>query len=619
MTTQTSTTLQSPIPLQGFDSIKADLLSYLQSQPQFSGYNFAGSNFQVLINLLAYNTYQNILYNNLSVNEMFLDSASKRDSIVSRANELGYLPISTTSARATINMHVNPGVPGSPSTITLPAFSQFTASINGVTYNFYTLQAYVAPVNSDGSYDFQSVVLVEGKPLSNSYNFTGNSSTQLPMMVANPGADLGTLGVNVYPSVGSVSYTVYSPVDDLTAIDSTTPIYFVKESRNQLYEVQFGQNGFGLTPPAGAVVQLSYLVSSADAANGASTFNYTAGTFSGATVVLNTISAASGGAPIESIDSIRFNAPRAYAAQNRAVNVDDYKVLVKQLLPSAQAINVWGGEDNIPPQYGQVFICVKPTGATSLSSTESTLLSAQIKQKGMVTATPNLVLPDQLQINIRSTVFYNPLLTSQTPNQLQALVQQTIQNWQQNISQFESLFRYSNLSTAIDETDVSIQSNDTSVTLTRIYNPQYIYYGTPSTYSFVLGNPIEYTGQPEEAVVSSGFTISGDTVNTYYIDDDGVGNLRLFYYDASQNKVISNPKVGTVDYNLGSITIPSLNITSVVGGVFSFDIRPQSYDVFAYQTQLLSIATVTVDVVIDPVATNTVPAGGTYPFANIRS
>lgn len=621
MTTQLSTTLQSPIPLTGFDSIKADLLTYLQSLPQFTDYNFAGSNLQVIVNLLAYNTYYNVLYHNLSINEMFLDSASKRDSVVSRAAELGYLPPSTTSARATINMHVNPGASGSPAQAVLPAFSQFSTSINGTTYNFYTLQSYVAPINTDGSYDFTGVTIVEGTPVSNTYTFTGNSSTQIPIVVANQNCDVSTLSVNVYASAGSNTYTVYNSIKDLTTVTSTTPVYFVKEIRNQLYEVGFGQDGFGMTPPANSIVKLTYLVSNGTAPNGGYGFSFVANQFLGATVVVTTSSNAAGGAPISSLDTIRFNAPPYHAAQNRAVVAQDYIQFAYEYFPSAQSINAWGGEDNVPPQYGQVFICVKPTGSSILTSAQSSLLVSQLKNKAVTTIIPKIVPPDQLLINITSDVYYNELLTNNTPNFLESAVTGTIANFGSTVLKFGSMFRYSNLTTAIDQTDPSILGNTTSVTLTRVYNNLYIYFGTTSSYSFVLGNPIEYTGNPEEAVLTTGFMITGDTVNTYYIDDDGVGNLRLFYYDINQNKIITNSTIGTVDYTLGTITIPSLNLSSLVNGQWNFNIKPQSYDVFSYQTQILSInqAAINVNMIVDPVSAGKSVGSSGYPFSSIRS
>jgi len=621
MTTQLSTTLQSPIPLTGFDSIKADLIAYLQSLPQFTDYNFAGSNLQVIINLLAYNTYYNILYHNLSINEMFLDSASKRDSVVSRASELGYLPPSTTSAVAMVNLHVNPGASGSPAQAVLPAFSQFSTSINGTTYNFYTLQSYVAPVNTDGSYDFNNVTIVEGTPVKNTYTFTGNTSTQIPIVIANQNSDVSTLSVNVYASAGSDTYTVYNSINDLTSVTSTTPVYFIKEIRNQLYEVSFGQGGFGMTPPANSIVQLTYLVSSGPAANGAYGFAFVPNQFLGATVVVTTTSNAAGGAPLSSLDTIRFNAPRQYAAQNRAVIAEDYIQFAYQYFPSAQSINAWGGEDNVPPQYGQVFICVQPTGAALLTSAQSSLLVSQLKNKAVTTIIPKIVPPDQLLINITSDVYYNPLLTNNTPNFLQASVTSTISNFGSTILKFGSMFRYSNLLTAIDQTDPSILGNTTSITLTRVYNNLYIYFGTTSSYSFVLGNPIEYTGNPEEAILTTGFMIAGDTVNTYYIDDDGVGNLRLFYYDINQNKTITNTAIGTVDYSFGQISIPSLNLSSVVGGQWSFNIKPQSYDVYSYQSQILSInqSAINVNVIVDPTSTGQLVSSTGYPFSSIRS
>lgn len=570
-----------------FQTIKDSLITYLQGQSQFSGYNFAGSNLNIIIDMLAYNTYSNLLYKNIALNEQFLQTAQLRNTIIQRCNELGYLPISAKSAVAYVNIHVTNTVTGNPSTLTIPPLTPFNTTVDGTPFTFYTLVSTTTNVNSDGTYDFTDIPIYEGVPLTKQYVNDGTTKFIIP----NAGCDVSSIAVSVQNSAVDSTTSIFTSFNDLSTIDNTTPVFFVRESSDQTYEVYFGQNGFGVGLAPNNIIHIFYMVSSAAAANGAASFTMQ-GTLNGGQVSIITSSPASGGSDVESIDSIRFNAPLQFMAQNRAVTAPDYSVLIKNVYPAATSISVWGGEDNIPPKYGNVFACIVP----KLTSNEKKYIISSVANKSMLTNTLNIVDPDVINLIIETSVHYNTLKTSKTPSTLQTLIENTINNYATTyLGNFSSIFRYTQFTTMVDNTDPAILNNNTIVSLRRVINPSVVYYDSYANYGFTLGNPILYTGQPEESIVSSGFYITGDTNNVYYIDDDGVGNLRLFYYDSANVKVIKNTKIGTVQYSGttqsadGIVSISNLSISQLVNNEFYFNIKLQSYDVTAFQNQIIQI------------------------------
>ena len=334
-----------------FDGIKTNLKNYLAGQSQFTDFDFEGAGISVLLDLLAYNTHYNALYHNMSVNEMFLDSAAKRESVVSIGKMLGYTPKSAICPTATIQL-VASNVSGNPDTLTLPKASTFSSTIDGTAYTFQTTAAITASRASDNTYTFASVGLTEGTMVTNTYTVASNTR----YLVANKNADMTTLSVQVQEDPNNASFLGYTLIDNIVNAGPQSRIFFTKEVEDGLYEVEFGDGAVGFQPPNGATVRINYCVSSLTAANGAKLFTYTGGSLGSATINITTTSAASGGADQESIDSIKFNAPKSFAAQNRAVTADDYKVILPQLYDNVDAISVWGGEENDPPVYGLSLI-----------------------------------------------------------------------------------------------------------------------------------------------------------------------------------------------------------------------------------------------------------------------
>lgn len=600
-----------------FDNIKSNLKDFLRSQSQFTDYDFEGSSMSVLLDVLAYNTHYNALYKNLAINETFLDSASKRSSVVSRAKELGYVPNSATCSTAMVTIGVR-STTSTPSTLTLPAYSMFSTIINGNTYNFYTTENIVATLNTtNNTYTFADVIIREGTPLTFKYIAAAGQSYIIP----NNNVDLSTLKVRVQDSISSGSFTTFLNQENLLTLTATDPIYFVKEIENQYYELEFGNDVIGKALQTGNVVNLEYLVSSLDLPNGAKTFSYQGATLLGGIVTVTTTSVAQNGSALEDIESIRYNAPRAYTTQNRAVTVEDYKSIIYQNYPAAESVAAWGGEDNVPPIYGKVFICVKPTNALLLTASEKNYILREIlKPKNIVSITPELVDATFINLDLDVSVYYNPRLTTRTPEELKLLVNDTITSYDSSsLHKFTGIFRYSQLSRLIDTTEESIINNITTLKLRRDVD---VKYNINSDYNINLANPIYYSGVPENSVLSTGFYVYGNT-NVVYVEDLPVSNstgvLRLFYY--SNNAKVYIKKLGSIDYKTGNITLTNLNITGIVGSALQLIIKPQSNDVVSVRNQLVAInpENVNINIIVDSVAAGDAAGNANYIFTPSRN
>lgn len=596
-----------------FDKIKTNLKTYLRGQEQFSDYDFEGSALSVLLDVLAYNTHYNALYQNMAINEVFLDSATKRNSVISSANQLGYLPHSAICAEAVLNMTVsNTTSAETPAFIVLPKYTPFNTTINETTYTFYTTEEVAAPNNGSGVYSFDNLRIVEGTPLS----FNQVVSPGARFIIPNANADMSTLQVRVQDSVSSTNFVKFTRSDQLLTVAPEDNVYFVKEIDNQLHEITFGDGIFGKALANGNVVHIEYLVSGLEGPNGARVFVYNGSSLYGGTVTLITTTPAFNGSSVESIESIKFNAPKAYSTQNRAVTMKDYISLIHNYFPEARAVSVWGGETNNPPQYGKVFISIVPQTDRLLTRGEREfVLSSIITPRKMLTVTPEIVDPEYIKIELNVSFYYDPKLTSRTSADLTSLVRQSISNYNDaTLTNFESVFKFSQLSRIIDSTEPSITNNITTVKLHREIKPLF---NTSAKYTINLNNPIYNSGVPEESIITNGFYCS-DTTEICYIDDlptenSNIGSLRLFYYGAGAEKIIIK-NIGTIDYDKGIINISSLYVTSIVELVWSMTIKPQSNDVASTQNQFATIDEVMLKVT--PISND--PAK-TYKFTSSRN
>jgi hypothetical protein len=597
-----------------FDAIKSNLKTFLQGQTEFQDYDFEGSGLSVLLDVLAYNTHYNGIYTNLAVNECFLDSASKRASVVSLAKMLGYMPRSASSATATVTATVTSPT-SSPSTVTLPAMQPFTTSIDNVSYTFYNRSAITTALIS-GAYTFTGLVLTEGTPLQYKYTMAPG----VRFIIPNANADLNTLTVSVQQSASSDLYEVYTRADTITEITELSTIYFVKEIDDGLYEISFGNDNLGIALSNGNVVTLDYMVSSLEEPNTASSFTYGGVTLAGSSLSVTATAAASGGASSESIDEIKFNAPKYYAAQNRAVTPDDYKAIILKNFPEAQTISVWGGEDNNPPIYGKTYICIKPKEANKLTNLQKEFITNNIlESRNIVSITPEIVDPEFFNIKVTSFVYYNPRATTKTAAQIETLVKESIMRYNDDdLERFDSVLRYSKLTKIIDETDPAITNNITRI---MIRHPHEVKYNIASQYVLDLINPISQDGGKQgEVFASTGFYIPNSN-ELHFLDDDANGNIRLYYTNTNFEKVIVTPNIGTINYETGSIVVRSLTIRAIDGAFFEWQVKPESYDVVSALNQIVQIdpTLLTVEAIADNTINGDLQAGYNYQFNSIRS
>ena len=597
-----------------FDAIKSNLKTFLQGQTEFQDYDFEGSGLSVLLDVLAYNTHYNGIYTNLAVNECFLDSASKRASVVSLAKMLGYMPRSASCATATVTATVTSPT-SSPSTVTIPAMQPFTTSIDNVSYTFYNRSA-VTTALASGAYTFTGLVLTEGTPLQYKYTMAPG----VRFIIPNANADLNTLTVSVQQTSSSDAYEVYTRADTITEITELSHVYFVKEIDDGLYEISFGNDNLGIALSNGNVVTLDYMVSSLEEPNSASSFTYGGVTLAGSSLSVTATAAASGGASSESIDEIKFNAPKYYAAQNRAVTPDDYKAIILKNFPEAQTISVWGGEDNNPPIYGKTYICIKPKEASKLTNLQKEFIKNNIlDSRNIVSITPEIVDPEFFNIKVTSFVHYNPRATTKTAAQIETLVKESIMRYNdEDLERFDSVLRYSKLTKIIDETDPAIINNITRI---MIRHPHDVKYNIASQYLLDLINPISQDGGKQgEVFASTGFYIPNST-ELHFLDDDANGNIRLYYLNTNFEKVIVTPDMGTINYDTGSIVVRSLTIRAIDGAFFEWQVKPESYDVVSALNQIVQIdpTLLTVEAIADDTINGDMQAGYNYQFNSIRS
>lgn len=591
-----------------FDDIKNSLKDYLRGQTTFQDYDFEGSGMSVLLDVLAYNTHYNALYNNLAINEMFLDSARKRNSVVSIARELGYMPQSAQCASAIVNITCSRSSQTSIQYY-IPVGTPFTTIVDGTTYTFYTQSELLSPATTATTYTFSGVVLIEkSNQFTHNYSFVSSSGYLIP----NQYADLSTLIVTVNGSP-------YTSTSNITEVDSTSKVYWTKELDDNQYEIIFGNGVIGYMPAVGDIISISYAVSSLDVVNGARVFNFSGTPQSGVSYLITTVSPASNGSYPEDIESIRFNAPRSYASQNRAVSANDYKAHIQSNFQEAKSVAVWGGEDNYPPEYGKVFVCVKPKSSDYLTTSQKDyIISDILSNKNVMTVTPTILDPEYINLIVTTTVYYNDLVTTRSADSIKSVVVDAINNYNiTTLQQFDGIFKFSKYSKTVDESEPSIVSNITTLYLKKLVTPKF---NIPATYTINLLNPIYFSGAAEDIITSSGFYVSGST-NVHYLVDDGVGNMMMYYVDNTGTRYIIDSNIGTVDYTKGIIAVNSLNISALEGDYFVFYIKPSSNDVVSTLHQIVQISMddLVVNVINDKSASGDLRAGQNYTFTTSRN
>ena len=602
-----------------FDTVKSNFRNFLSQQSQFTDYNFEGSGMSVLMDLLAYNTHYLAFHANMLANEMFLDSTLTRASAVSHAKSLGYTPSSMKSSNATVNITVS-NVPTSQTSLVMAAGTIFNTTVNDISYQFVTTSDHTA-TSDNGIFQFQDIKIFEGTRVNYTYTVDSNNLEQ-QFIIPSAAVDTSTLVVSVQNSVSDTTSTTYTLNTDYTTLTSTSTRYFIQEIEEGRFEVYFGDGISGRKPADGNIVTLSYVVTNGDDADGASTFvaDSTIGGYSSVSVV--TVSSAAGGGSAETVDSIKFNAPLKFASQSRAVTPDDYKSILPSVYSNIKSVQVWGGEDNDPAVYGQVYISIKPNTGSTLTATTKNQIITSLKAFNVASISPVIVDPVTLLLELTTTVKYNPTVTEKTNSDLRALVETAVSSFNtNNLAKFDSVFRHSNILKTIDDVDPAILSSTVAVKLKRKITPT-LNAATKYTVSFNNAAFHPTNNHSQTVVESSGFFLVGDT-NEQYIDDDGSGTIRTFYLLGGTTKTITNASAGTVNYATGEVVLTSLNITSVenADGTIDITLKPDSNDVIPVRNQVIEIDTVASSTTaeIDTFAEGTATAGVGYTTSSSTS
>ena len=609
-----------------FDNIADNLKNYLKGQDTFKDYNFEGATMSILIDLLAYASHIGAVNTNIAASELFLDSAQIRKNVVSRAKDLGFTPSSekASTAKANIvlrNVRSADGTVPTTSAMIMSRGTQFRTTYEGVKYEFVAASTYTP--TSDGTvFTYNNVELVQGTFAQDQFVYDGQIKNS-KFVVSNQRVDKLRMAVTV--NSGGTSST-YALSTDVSNIDTTTKVYYTQENEEGFIEIYFGDGTLGASLLDGDIITVDYIIVDDIHADGANRFSQVSAINGFTDSTISVLEKASGGAEKESIESIKFKATKFYTSQNRLVTLNDYKAKVQEYYPNADAVAVWGGEDNVPPEYGKVFIALKPNNADYLSETEKTLVKNNLNKLNMLTVRPEIVNADIIKILITTTFKYNPSLTTLTAGELSQLVKNTINQFDtDNLNGFDAIFRHSNLTKTIDEADSAILSNTTNIRLRKKLN------GTVSTnpigYKLSMGNALFNPHSGHNAMAggitsTTGFKIGGDSVNTHYFDDDGKGNLRRYYLSGS-TRIYKDNAAGTIDYSTGLLSINAFILTSTVNADSSIDFTliPSGNDVVAERGNLIDISMDDVKVTgeVDTIASGESSAGVGYTSTSTSS
>ena len=593
-----------------FDTIKDNLKNFLSDQNELRDYNFDGSAMSVLIDLLAYNTHYNAFYLNMVANEMFLDTASLRNSVVSRAKHLGYTPTSVRGAKAYVNLTITPA--NTPATIIIEKDTQFNATVNGISYIFCTSNSTTLNVNANGIYTTANVELAQGIPVTHRY--TANSSDpDQRFTLPNGNTDTSSLTVQIQTSATNTNLYTYTVANDTTTVNSTANVYFLEEDTDNRYRVFFGDDVIGRKLVSGNIVVLKSLIADATAPNGAKTFSPVSTVGGYSNVTTTTTVSASGGANRDSIESIKFNAPRNYQAQNRAVTLNDYIKIVQRDFTDAESVIAWGGEENDPPVYGKVYLAIKPESGLNLSETSKNFIKNTILNKrNVVSVTPEIQDPDYLYLTFNSTVKYDSTKTANTAATIADLVSNTVYNYGvDNLEGFANEFRYSPLIKKVDESETSIESSLSTIKLKRTFSPTL---NVASSYNLKFSNEIFHPQDDYvDSVISTQFSHfdSANTLQTGCSITDANGVLQVYRTSAGERVTVAN-NVGTVTYATGLVALSSFRPISITDGTSNVEVTVglASSDVKPVRDQILLITNNNISVtMIDTAGTGTDTSG----------
>jgi len=579
-----------------FNTIKTDLKAFLKGQSNIRDYDFEGSNINTLIDVLSYNTYKNNFYTNMLANEMFLDTAELRDSVVSHAKELNYVPQSYHSAKAVIDLKLTPTV--DVTSISVPKWTSFTSSINGATKTFSTQDDVIVKpsTNSTGStvYETDNIPLYEGKIIDENTQITSSAVNTHVVSISNKEVDTRHITVTVRESNTSSVNAVWSKADTVFGLTSTSNVYFIEPAQNEKFNITFGDGVLGKKPSVGNIIQLKYRQSSGLTGNNGKIF--TAGKkIGGHDSVATTVTNSIGGTEAETIAQIKFNAPKAFQVQERAVTANDYKILVQKEFPSVVNVLAFGGEQLSPPEFGKVIIAVDLADADGVPQSTKRAIQSYLSSRTPISIDVKVVTPEILNLEVEGKVNYNISVTTQTVSGIKAKATNALSAFANtNINAFDVTYRNSKAVAAIDACDTSVVS---SQLVTRLYKKF-----TPSATlpaSYVIGYNNELQNDEEfvaattkyslykPAITSTQFTYLTDTAA--FIVDDGKGKLKIVKTDSADNFVVLLADAGTVNYTSGLVNINSLLISSYIGSTYKVYARCVNRDITTKKASILQL------------------------------
>lgn len=608
----------TPIDRLDFDQIKRSLKDYLRGQETFKDYDFEGSTLNILLDLLAYNTHYQAFYANMVANEAFIDSARKRNSVVSLAKHLNYTPRSQKASRIVVNVKYpsansqnsqrNNLIRASSGALVLPRGTRFIArGRGGINYTFNTLEDYRFNV-VNGEVTASNVTIFEGSLKTDSFVVNTKDINQR-FVISDRNVDIDTIKVRVSASVNDTLGVndTWIRANDITELNGSSTSFFIQETQDGLWEIYFGDGVIGRSLENGNLIRIIYLSSNGPAANGIGSDDLSVSpTFS--TLESYVVSVVTdengnpqpsfGGEESEEIDSIRFYAPRSYQAQERAVTSNDYlAILARDYSLRSDSFLVWGGEENDPPQYGKVFISIKPRNSAKLSITEKQAIARNIlRQRNVLTVTPEVVDAEVTYLNLVINMYYDPNKTILSGEELATAIRsRTFVYGEENLNKFGANFRASKYGSFVDSVDPSINSSDTSVVLEKRIEPQFNR-TLPYTIKFdnALNHPVD--GFPS-ILESSGFTYTDLTstavvkpTTTAYLDDNGYGVVRV-YKLVGDTRVYLVENIGTIDYETGTLVLKSFAPVGIPDGSIEIRMRvvPAREDIFVRRNQVLQI------------------------------
>ena len=560
-----------------FADIKTNLKNYLRSQTQFNDYDFDGSNMSTLLDVLSYNTHYNAFYTNMLANEMFLDTAQQRDSVVSRAKELGYLTRSARGSSANVSITFA-GVASNISEFELPKNTSFTTSISNRTFTFVTPESNI--IRNVGGAFTKAITITEGTPVT--HEFTVSTATPVKYIIPNENVDTRSIKVTVKESSTSSVTTIYTRATNIREVNNQSTVYYLQETHDKQYEILFGTGSLGKPVEDGNIVQVEYRVCHGTQTNGANTFSIDSisitPSYSGVTLAVNSV--ARGGVEIESIDSIKFNAPRNFKIQNRAVVAKDFERIILNENTNLSSVVAFGGEEAVPAVHGKVFIAIKPQGELIPTATLKDEIKNSIKDRTMLGIDPVIIDPTYLYVIPTITTYYDTLKSNVATSAIQALIRNSIVSYStNNLEQFGQKLRYSRFVRELDNTDEAVLNNEAEFQMQKRF--------VPSTTSATLVELEFHNSVKVSSISSTSFTFNNFTAQ---LDDDGLGNVRIFRFNTDKEKVFIDATAGTIDYTTGKLSMSSFLVSAFDGIEIKVNADPVNKDIVPVREQIIIIS-----------------------------